>query len=334
MKRILQVIVPLLLAGAAAWFAYQHWGRKPSPNASVIRVSGNIEVTDAELSFKIPGRIETRAVSEGQAVKAGQLVAKLEQGDLEQETKLRAAEVEVAKAFLAELEAGTRLEELAQAEAAVELAQAEAARAQLEHARQKGLREQAVATDRDYEIAETALQTTRAKVREAQERLNLLRKGPRQEQLDQARARFKQARQALALAETRLGYATLLSPLAGVVLSHHAQPGEYVAPGTPVVTVGDLERPWLRAYINETDLGRVKLGQTVTLTTDTFPGRQYEGRLAFISSQAEFTPKNVQTKKERVKLVYRIKVEAPNPNLELKPGMPADAVIHLDGNRP
>ena len=101
----------------------------------------------------------------------------------------------------------------------------------------------------------------------------------------------------------------------------------YAAPGTPVVTVGDLVNLWLRAYISETDLGRVKVGQRVWVTTDTYPGKRYDGRVSFIASQAEFTPKNVQTEKERVKLVYRIKIDIQNPNMELKPGMPADAVI-------
>ena len=101
-------------------------------------------------------------------------------------------------------------------------------------------------------------------------------------------------------------------------------------PGTPVITVGDLKKVWLRGYINETDLGRVKVGQKVRVTTDTYPDRIYRGLISFIASQAEFTPKNVQTKKERVKLVYRIKVDIPNPNLELKPGMPADAKILLE----
>jgi HlyD family secretion protein len=131
------------------------------------------------------------------------------------------------------------------------------------------------------------------------------------------------------VAETRLGYATLVSPLSGVVLSKNVEPGEYVAAGTPVITVGELVNPWLRAYINETDLGRVKVGQRVYVTTDTYPGKRYEGRISFIASQAEFTPKNVQTEKERVKLVYRVKVDIPNPHMELKPGMPADAEILL-----
>ena len=117
--------------------------------------------------------------------------------------------------------------------------------------------------------------------------------------------------------------------MTGVVLSKNIEPGEYVSPGTPVITVGDLSQVWVRAYINETELGKVKVGQKVRVTVDTFPGKYYDGRISFISSQSEFTPKNIQTQKERVKLVYRIKVDIPNPQMELKPGMPADGEIWL-----
>jgi len=154
-----------------------------------------------------------------------------------------------------------------------------------------------------------------------------MEKGPRKETIEHARARLQQAQEALALAETRLGCATLASPLTGIVLSENVEPGEFVSPGTPVITVGDLQNVSLRAYINETDLGRVKVGQMVRVTTDAYRGRVYEGQISFIASQAEFTPKNVQTERERVKLVYRVKIEIKNPNMELKPGMPADAEI-------
>jgi HlyD family secretion protein len=324
-------MVVVAVVGAAAGLAYRLTAKRSAGEPEVVRVSGNIEVTDAELGFKLAGRVEAREVGEGEPVKAGQVIARLEKADLAQEVALRQAEVEVARSVLAELEAGSRPEDIAQAEAALEWAKADAHRAELEYTRQKGLRQEAVSTQREYEIAEASLKTTQAKVRELEERLGLLRKGPRQEQIEQARARVQQAKQALGLAETRLSYATLVSPLAGLVLSKNVEPGEYVAPGTPVVTVGDLEHPWLRAYIDETDLGRVKVGQPVTVTTDTYPTKRYEGRITFVSSQAEFTPKNVQTHKERVKLVYRIKVELANPNLELKPGMPADAEIRLGG---
>jgi len=122
--------------------------------------------------------------------------------------------------------------------------------------------------------------------------------------------------------------------MAGVVTVRQAELGEVVAPGSPVVTLADLDHIWLRAYVAETDLGRIAWGQNVTITTDTYPGKQYHGRISFISSDAEFTPKTVQTTTERVTLVYRIKIDIDNPNHELKPGMPADAVIELATAKP
>ena len=126
------------------------------------------------------------------------------------------------------------------------------------------------------------------------------------------------------MAETRLSYATVIAPIGGVVLSENLEAGMYAAPGTPVVTVGDLVNLWLRAYISETDLGRVKVGQRVRVTTDTYPGKRYDGRVSFIASQADVHPEECSGReKERVKLVYRIKIDIQNPNMELKPGMPA-----------
>ena len=162
---------------------------------------------------------------------------------------------------------------------------------------------------------------------QAKAQYDLVVAGPRKETIDQARAKVEQVAANLKLAETRLGYATVVSPLSGVVLSKNIEPGEFVVAGTPIVTVGDLVNVWLRAYIEEPDLDRVKVGQRAIVTTDA--GKTFEGHVGFISSEAEFTPKNVQTQKERVKLVYRIKIDITNPNMELKPGMPADAEIQL-----
>jgi HlyD family secretion protein len=351
-------------------------------DGATLRVSGTIEVTDAEGSFRIPGRVEARLVSEGESVKAGQVVARLDAAELTRETALRAAERKEARALLAELEAGSRPAEIAEAEAlasqaeallkdllagsrpqevaaaaaAVQRAQADVDRLKDEFDRQEKLFQSAVISTREFDATRTSfaaararlaeeeerlalvkegpraeeIEAARAALRGAQERLALVREGPRAEDVEQARARVERAGEAHALAEVRLGYAVLASPLDGIVLADHIEPGEFVAAGTPIVTVGDLANVWLRAYINETDLGRVKVGQQARVTTDTFPGKAYGGRISFIASQAEFTPKNVQTERERVKLVYRIKVDIPNPDQELKPGMPADAAIALD----
>ena len=126
-----------------------------------------------------------------------------------------------------------------------------------------------------------------------------------------------------------LGYTVLRAPFSGVILVRQTELGEVMQPGTPVVTLADLDHVWLRAYVSETDLGKIRWGQSATVTTDTYPGKKYPGRISFISSSAEFTPKSVETHQERVTLVYRIKIDVENPTHELKPGMPADALIQL-----
>jgi HlyD family secretion protein len=327
MKKKIVILALVVIVGAVAGIFY--FKNHQPLDVSRIRVSGNIEITDVEVSFKIPGRVEERPVFEGQMITAGQRVARLDDKDLQLEIDLRRAQVAAARSVLAEVQTGSRPEEIAQAEAVLERVQAEGSRTRIEFERQKRLYEREVISTREFDQAKTAFEGTEARIREAKEALTLVRKGPRQEKIDQARAALGQAEQALGLAETRMNYATLTSPISGMVLSENVQPGEYVSPGTPVISMGDLSRVYLRAYINETDLGRVKVGQQVKIITDTFPGKNYEGKISFIAPQAEFTPKNVQTQKERVKLVYRIKVEIPNLNMELKPGMPADGEILL-----
>ncbi len=329
-RRGLIALVVVVGVGALALLTWRLFVNKSSSNGSVIRVSGNIEVTDAEVSFKIPGRVEQRCVDEGEFVKQGACVARLETNDLSAEVAMREAELQAVQSTLAELQAGSRPEEIEAAKARLAAAKADCERAESDLRSGEQLLKNHVISEEEFVHRKALYDAAAGRMREAAEQLKLVQLGPRQEQIDQARARVEEAKAALSLAQTRLGYAHLTSPLSGVVLSKNVEPGEYVAPGTPVVTVGDLENPWLRAYIDETDLGRVKLGQKVLVTTDTYPGKKYEGALYFIASQAEFTPKNVQTQKERVKLVYRVKVSIPNPHLELKPGMPADAEILLN----
>jgi HlyD family secretion protein len=374
-------VAVLSVLGVAAYFVFDRVAEVPEGS---LRVSGNIEVTQAEVSFKIPGKLAERLVDEGETVQAGQVAARLESSDLSHEVAARQADAAAAEAVLAELEAGARPQEIAQAEAAaraaqarldemlagsrpeeiaaaqaaLDQAQAETVRAQADFNRYSALHEKAEISDQQFVAVRTALATAQARQEEARQRFEIVQQGPRKEQIEQARAaareaaeraalikagarkeqiaqaraRRDQVRQALALAETRLGYAILAAPFSGIVLSKNAEPGEFLAAGTPVITIAELGRVWLRAYINETDLARVKPGQAAKITTDTYPDKSYGGRVSFISSEAEFTPKTVQTEQERVKLVYRIKIDVPNPQMELKPGMPADAAIDLTAN--
>ncbi|WP_027359350.1 HlyD family secretion protein [Desulforegula conservatrix] len=323
-KKILPLVVIII---AVSYFSYKKIELNRYRNSGVVKVSGNIEITDADLGFKIPGKISKRLVSEGEKIKEGQAVAIMDSSDLEKEKALREAEVELAKSQLAELDAGSRPEEIAQAAALARSVKADVEKLKSDFSRQSELFRKKVISDKEYEASKAAYDSAQARLKEAQERLSLYELGPRSEKLDQARANLHHAVAALELAETRLGYACIYSPLSGMVLSHHAEPGEYVGAGTPVATVGDLEHAWIRAFISETDLGMVKQGQKAVIITDTWPDKKFEGTVSFISSQAEFTPKTVQTEKERVKLVYRIKIDVPNQDMELKPGMPADAEI-------
>lgn len=380
-KKIL--VAAILVAALAGTLVYQLGLAKSVHPSGQIRVSGNIEVIDAQLGFKISGRVEQRPVDEGDLAKKGQLIARLETADLECDVNLRTAEVQAAKAALLALENGSRLEEIASAEAAMKKASAmleqlmngsrpqeiavaratvasalaDKSRAESDLVRATRLREQqGVLSQEDFDRFLSVDKVAVAKLNEANERLalvvegprheeiqqaqaafgqakaqfELVKAGPRKEDIEQSRARVRQAEASLELAKTRLSYAVLTAPMDGIVLSKNIEPGEYVSPGTPVVTVGDIEHPWLRAYINETDIDKVKVNQKAWVTTSTRSGKAYPGRVSFISQEAEFTPKTVQTEQERVKLVYRVKIEIENPKMELKPGMPADAEIVLE----
>lgn len=330
MKKRIIIAALLLLAVAVAIYLYRSRDREED---GTIRISGNVELTEVQVSFKVPGRVLTRAVDEGVMVRRGDVVATLEDVELKDEARTAQAERDAASAALAELRAGFRSEEVAQGEALLARAEAEAVRLSTDYAREKALYQKEVIPKRELDAARAADEQARATVRERREALKLLRSGARREQIDQARARLEAAQARLSAAKERFGYATLVAPTSGVVLSKSVEPGEQVAPGTPIITIGDLQQCWLKGYIPETQLGRVKLGQRARVTTDSHPGRVFEGRVSFISSEAEFTPKNVQTEKERVKLVYRIKISLNNPQMELKPGMPADAVIESEGEK-
>ena len=301
--------------------------RGTGTRAGDLVLSGNIEVTDAQLGFKVPGRVAERLVSEGDRIQAGQLVARLDDVEQREQLALRRAELAGAEAALAGLVAGSRPQEIAAAEATLRSTEADHDRARLDFARQQELRAKDAIAERELEASQAQLKVAEARTAESAERLKLVKEGPRAEDIAQARARVEQVRASLALAETQLENTRLVAPLTGVVLSHNIEPGEFVSAGTPVVTVADTAHVWVRAYVNQTDLGRIHLGQKVEVRTDTFPDKAYEGLIGFIASEAEFTPKTVQTTKERVKLVFRIKVDIANLKDELKPGMPADAIL-------
>jgi HlyD family secretion protein len=380
-------VAVLAVAGGLVW---QWWSRPP---AGLLIASGTIEATEVDVSFKIPGRVIARPVDEGDRVERGTLVGRLESRELEAEVErlqaaLQATEtripqlqteillqeeltgariadarasLEAKEERLAELQSGSRPQEIQTAWAEVREAQATMENARTDFARYDELHRRQLVAAQQREAYRTAYEVAAERHRAAVERYDLVKEGPRQEEIRRAEAEVRQARAALLLAQagtlevarkrqelvtlqanvardraaltvaqTQLGYTVLRSPQAGVVLRKHVEPGEMIATGTPTVTIADLRNIWLKIYVPEPQLGRVKLGQTAEVTTDSYRGKVYQGTVTFINSEAEFTPKNVQTQEERVKLVFALKITVDNPNQELKPGMPADARIVLD----
>ena len=389
-QRILIPAIGLIVAGAAGVMIFRNANR-PRPNR--ILISGNIELNEVTIAFKTAGKLIERTVDEGDPVKPGQVIARLDREQLERQRQQaqaalaaaqaqlaqaetavrwqretlaadvaqRRADLESMQARLAELKNGSRPQEIQEAGAAVENAEAELARARGDWERGQTLFKNDDISKSQYDQFRTRFESAQAMVKQARERYALVEAGPRQETIDAAasqvergraalrvgqanalevtrreqeiaarRAEIERARAQIGAIDTQLADTIAVSPVGGVVLVKAADVGEVLAAGTPVVTVGDIDHPWLRGYINETDLGRVKLGMKVRITTDSLPAKAWWGRITFISSQAEFTPKQIQTQEERVKLVYRIKVEVDNPQHELKSNMPADGELTLD----
>jgi len=391
MKKKFIIVALLVMVLGTAGLLWSGWFRKEKVNT--IRLSGNIELTEINVAFKTSGKLVELAADEGDAVHRGMPLARIDkdqierqrdkeqaglavaesqltqlntaiqysQASTESDVALRQAELESAQAYLKELLAGSRPQEIEQAHAALADARTQHLQAtrDWERAQQLYQKDDISTAQRDQYLAR--YESSAAGVKQAEERLAIVKEGPRKEQVDAARAQVSRAQAALRLSEanwielkrkeqevstrraeidkaraqvayvkSQLEDTVAASPIDGVVLSKASDLGEVLAPGTTVMTIGDLDRPWVRGYITEPDLGRVKLGSSVRITTDSFPGKTYKGRISFIASNAEFTPKQIQTSEERVKLVYRIKIDVENTDHELKLNMPVDAEILLD----
>ena len=293
-----------------------------SPN---ITAAGHVEATDVHLSAKVGGRLLEAPLREGDAVKAGEPVARLSTTDVEIAVRQATADRAQAMAELQLRLAGARKEDLAEMEAQIRATEAEIAGAQLDLDRMQGLLDRGSGTTKSRDDASTRRAILGARLGAQQQSLARLRSGSRPQEIDAARARVESIDARIAQLEQQIKDANMVSPVDGVLTSRVAEPGEQLQIGSPICVITRLSEAWLTVYITDLDLARVRLGQEAVVRTD--GGLTRKGRLTYIASKAEFTPKNVQTRDERVKLVYRVKVGLDNADGFFKPGMPAEATF-------
>ncbi|MFA4903102.1 MAG: efflux RND transporter periplasmic adaptor subunit [Desulfobaccales bacterium] len=324
--------IPIILAAVAVvgvlvyWLVW--WESRPPKN--ILPLEGHMEATETDLAFKVAGIIQYIFFQEGEWVSMSQVVAGLEAKDLKDEVDRARATLAASKANLTKFETGYRPQEIKEAEAQVGKTKADLVNKKLDYQRYESLYQRKVVPALTRDKFEADYLMAKESHKSAQEQFNMLKEGFRVEDIDQARGQFKEVQAGLELALTRLGYGTIASPVNGVVLVRPMEPGMTAAVGAPVLTLGDMDNIYFQGYIPETDLAKVKFGMQAYVTTDSYPGKKYPAWVSFISAKAEFTPKTVETHKERVTLVYRCKIRAQNLNYDLKPGMPAEAVILLD----
>ena len=312
-------IFPLLLAFRWPWQSVDE--------SRQIELSGTVEAREIDLAFQVGGRIATLRVDEGDSVQIEQEVATLDAHDFELALSNAIAQAEAAQAALAALRAGTRIQELRVAEAQLAKAQADLDYIRVEFKRIADLVTKKLAAQDQLDQARQRQNVALAGVEQALQNLALLREGPRREDIDQAAATLRARQATVETTRRQLEYTRLQSPVAGMVSVRLVEAGEIVSPGKTVLRIAELSRPWVRAYLNEKDLTRVRLGQAAQIRIDGLPGKVFEGRLSFISPTAEFTPKTVETHALRVDMVYRVKVQVDNPDGVLKLGQPADVVL-------
>ena len=293
--------------------------------------NGTIEATEVELSSKLPGRLAQLLVKEGDQVQAGQVIARLDTSEVEAEVAQARAALARAEAQFKELLAGSRLQEIEEARANLQQAEDNLKLARDDWNRFDNLFKEGAISAQERDRAKNRIEIALSQVKAAEERYALVRIGPRPEVIEAARHERDRAKAALGMVQVRLRDSTILAPLAAIVLTKRAEQGEVVNPGFPIAILIDPDDLWLRVYIPESEIGLVGIGQAAAVTVDSFPDRRFEGKVVEISSKAEFTPRTVQTKKERVNLVFGVKISLDNHERLLKPGMPADTKIKVGG---
>jgi len=313
---IVIVVIGLVLLGA--WYG---WNNGHDHGGELV-LGGNVEVRQANLSFKVAGRIASLNVDEGDAIKPGQILAQLEKSYFEEELSVAVARRAAQAANLARLEHGARPEEKAQAQANVADRAAAAENARQQRDRSAALVGKGFVSKQSLDSANAAVRQTNAQLDVAKKARDLVVVGPRREDIDAARAALAAEQASVEQVQRRMADAALLAPEAGVILTRAREAGAIVKDGDTIYTLALITPVWIRAYVAEPELARVKPGTIVNIETDTPGGKKYAGKIGFISPTAEFTPKSVETRELRTSLVYRIRVVVDNPDGALRQGMP------------
>jgi HlyD family secretion protein len=303
---------------------------RSAEDPNVIRLNGRIEATLVDLAPKVTGRVIEVRVREGERVKAGDLLVRLDLGDTALTVDRDRSGVASAEARVRDLEAGARSNEIAAGEADVRDRRAAIDLAQKELERQQFLLSRKVGTERDLDRAKTDLERAQAALSASESRLELQKEGSRRWQIEQARDDAQRARAQLEQSKTVVNEAELRAPADGIVIHRFIEPGQLVAGGQPGLTLAFTDRLYVRAFIPEPKLGAVKQGQSAEVVVDAFKDRSFKAKVAEIASDAEFTPKAVETRAERINLVYATKVDLDEGwNAPLVPGQPAEVVVRV-----
>ncbi len=333
-------LFPAVLVTAVLIVAGYFWLQAPEGGADGSRLDlyGNIDIREAQLAFNGSEHIAEILVQEGDRVSKGQLLARLHTELPQAMLDEARAAVQAQRQVVARLEAGSRPEEIRKAEAELQAAEAKAKAAHDSYRRVAQLLERKLASPQDEEQARSQADAAAAQVKAVQATLALLKAGARKEDIAAARAQLAAREAALKQAEQRLSDTNLYAPADGIIRNRILEPGDMAFPQSPVLTLAFLDPVWVRAYLPEPMLGRVRLGATAWITTDSYPDKRYQGWVGYVSPTAEFTPKTVQTPELRTRLVYSVRIFACNPDGELRLGMPVSVDIELDqadaGTRP
>ncbi len=331
-KLLLILLIAAALAGAAAWWLMQREGA-----AGDLVLYGNIDLRQVQLAFNNSERIIAVLVQEGDHVKEGQVLARLDTRRLEPQLTQAEAQAAAQRSVVTRLRNGSRPEEIAQARANVESAKADLVNAQRQYERLRSAAELSAGRavrQQDVDAAKAALQVAEAKLAVNQKTLDLAVLGPRKEDIAENEARLRANEAQAALLRQHLADSQLLAPVNAVVRTRILEPGEMASPQSPVFSLAVTDPKWVRAYVSEPDLGKIHPGTAATIAVDSFPKRRFDGWVGFISPVAEFTPKAVQTTELRTSLVYEVRVFVKDPKDELRLGMPASVYLPLDQRSP